>query len=169
METIFAPWRGEYINGIGNHAKNPDNPQECVFCSAIKATDDFERYIIYRGINAFVILNLYPYNNGHMLIIPYNHVSDLSQLNTETHHEMMDLIVKAQKVLQDVYHPHGMNIGANIGTAAGAGIDQHLHFHILPRWTADVNFMTTIGQTRVIPEKLDETWKKIRTSWQKID
>jgi ATP adenylyltransferase len=104
-----------------------------------------------------------------MLIIPYNHVSDLSQLNTETHHEMMDLIVKAQKVLQDVYHPHGMNIGANIGTAAGAGIDQHLHFHILPRWTADVNFMTTIGQTRVIPEKLDETWKKIRASWQKID
>ncbi len=164
MDTLWAPWRSSYVNAIGKSEENPED-KECVFCSAPNAARDIDRYIIHRGKMAFVILNLYPYSNGHLLVIPYQHVSDLSQLDSETHHEIMDLLVKGQAVLQQVYNPQGINIGANLGAAAGAGIDQHLHFHILPRWIADVNFMTAIGKTRVIPESLEESWEKIRAAW----
>ena len=165
MKPLWAPWRSDYVNKFGKTDKESPDEKECVFCSAIKTKEDHERFIIHRGENAFVILNLYPYSNGHLLVIPYLHVCDLNALDNKTHHEIMDLIVKGQDVLKQVYHPQGINIGANIGAAAGAGIDQHLHFHILPRWLADVNFMTAVGNTRVIPESLEETWEKIRSAW----
>ena len=163
METMWAPWRSEYINSI-NDSEKPKK-DICVFCDALTTTDDHERHIIYRGKTAFVILNKFPYNNGHMLVMPNRHISRPDMMTDEERIEIMNLIVKAQSVLYDVYHPHGVNIGANIGEAAGAGIAQHMHFHVLPRWNADANFMTTVANTRVIPESLDETWEKIRKAW----
>lgn len=162
METMWAPWRSEYIN----KNNDPDKPKNiCVFCDALTTTDDRERHIIYRGEYAFVILNKFPYNNGHMLVMPKRHISRPDMMTDAERYEMMNLIVKAQTVLSQVYNPHGVNIGANIGEAAGAGIAQHMHFHVLPRWNADANFMTTVANTRVIPESLDETWEKIRHAW----
>ena len=163
METMWAPWRSEYIN----QTADPDKPKtnSCVFCDALKTTDDHERYIIYRGEVSFVILNKFPYNNGHMLVMPNRHISRPDMMTEKERFEIMNLIVKAQTVLYTVYNPHGVNIGANIGAAAGAGIAQHMHFHVLPRWNADVNFMTAVANTRVIPESLEETWTKIREAW----
>ena len=161
METMWAPWRSEYISGTTEKPKN----EGCVFCEALLTTDDHERHIIYRGNAAFVILNKYPYNNGHMLVLPKRHISRPDMMTAEERGEIMDLIVKAQTVLYQVYNPGGVNIGANIGAAAGAGIAAHMHFHVLPRWNADVNFMTAVANTRVIPESLDETWEKIRKAW----
>ncbi|MBQ6342192.1 MAG: HIT domain-containing protein [Anaerolineaceae bacterium] len=163
METMWAPWRSEYINS-NNDADKPKK-DICVFCDALTTTDDHERHIIYRGKGAFVILNKFPYNNGHMLVMPNRHISRPDMMTDEERYEIMNLIVKAQTVLCEVYHPQGVNIGANIGEAAGAGIAQHMHFHVLPRWNADANFMTTVANTRVIPESLDETWEKIRKAW----
>ena len=163
METMWAPWRSEYINK--NNDTDAPKKDICVFCDALTTEDDRERYIIYRGKTAFVILNKFPYNNGHLLVMPIRHISRPDMLTEEERIEIMNLIVKAQAVLYEVYHPHGVNIGANIGEAAGAGIAQHMHFHILPRWNADANFMTTVANTRVIPESLDETWEKIRKAW----
>ena len=163
METMWAPWRSEYITGNANTEKPKD--EVCVFCDALKTTDDHERYIIYRGEYSFVILNRFPYNNGHMLVMPNRHISRPDMMTENERIEIMNLIVKAQTVLYMVYNPHGVNIGANIGAAAGAGIAQHMHFHVLPRWNADVNFMTAVANTRVIPESLEDTWTKIRNAW----
>lgn len=167
METMWAPWRSAYVSDPKSEEKKPTG-SGCVFCDALASDDDHENYMIHRGKNVFVILNLYPYNNGHMLILPNRHVSTLEALDQETRYEMMDLITKAQKVLESVYNPHGINIGNNTGEAAGAGIAAHLHFHVLPRWTADVNFMTAIANTRVIPESLDLSWEKIRSAWKAL-
>lgn len=167
METLWAPWRSSYLSeATAREEKKLE--VACVFCEAVANSDDAARFVIHRGKTAFVILNLYPYNNGHMLIIPYQHVSKLDLLPMETRVEMMELINKAQLVLQSVYKPHGINIGNNTGQAAGAGIAEHLHFHVLPRWTADANFMTTVANSRVIPESLEESWKKIREAWEKL-
>ena len=166
MDTMWAPWRSRYVTHVACKDEGNDDC-ECVFCSALKAENDLERFIIHRGESAFVILNLYPYNNGHMLVIPNQHISTLDELDKTTQHELMDLVVKAQHVLFKAYNPQGINVGLNMGSAAGAGIDQHLHFHVLPRWSADSNFMTTVGRTRVIPEALEESWQKIRDQWNK--
>lgn len=164
METMWAPWRGEYINKAVD-SQMPRTDDRCVFCEALQTDEDQPHHIIYRGEKVFVILNKYPYNNGHMLIIPNRHISIPDMLTIEEREEMMNLIIKSQSVLYSVYHPHGVNIGANIGAAAGAGIAQHMHFHVLPRWNADVNFMTAIADTRVIPESLEVTWQRIREAW----
>lgn len=163
METMWAPWRGEYISGT----VDPEKPKNegCVFCAALASTDDDGNYMIYRGTNAFVILNRYPYNNGHMLVLPNRHISRPDMMNEEERHEIMDLVIRAQETLYKVYNPHGVNIGANIGAAAGAGIAAHMHFHVLPRWNADVNFMTAIANTRVIPEAPEVTRDRIRAAW----
>lgn len=167
MEMMWAPWRGDYISGSAD--QNKLKTEGCVFCEALKTKNDEDRYIIYRGKNAFVILNLYPYNNGHMMIIPNQHISKAEMMDFDTRYEVMDLIIKAEIVLYQVYKPHGINIGANIGAAAGAGIAQHMHFHILPRWNADVNFMTTVANTRVVPESLEISWQKIRKAWDEMN
>ncbi len=163
MEIMWAPWRGDYIAGTADQPQQ--EPGGCVFCEALTAESDLDRYIIHRGKHVFVIMNLFPYNNGHLLVIPNKHISKVSLMDPETRYEMMDFLVKAEQVLGRVYHPHGVNIGANIGAAAGAGIAQHVHFHVLPRWNADSNFMTTVANTRVIPEALEVTWEKIRKAW----
>jgi ATP adenylyltransferase len=138
----------------------------CVFCQALEQTTDGEdNLIVARGEHGFVILNRFPYTSGHLMILPYLHVPRLEDLDPETRAEMMELLTKGTQVLQQVYTPQGFNIGINIGEAAGAGIEEHIHLHIVPRWSGDTNFMSAVGETRVVPEPLDETYRRVKAAW----
>lgn len=139
----------------------------CIFCNKIKAEDDAAEHILVRGQRAFVILNRYPYNNGHLMIVPYAHVPSLEDLDGATRLEMMDLVVQSLSALRAAYKPNGFNLGANIGQAAGAGVADHIHIHVVPRWGGDTNYMPIIGNTRVIPELLDETYRRLKEAWVK--
>ncbi len=158
MKNLWSPWRMSYI-------KSPKNKDICVFCEAISNDEDGNNYIVHRAENSFVILNRYPYSNGHLMVIPYEHVSDLNQLEKQTRAEMMELLNKSTEILKQLFQPEGFNLGANIGEAAGAGIGDHVHLHIVPRWHGDTNFMTSVGSTRVIPESLEETYRQIMEKW----
>jgi ATP adenylyltransferase len=137
--------------------------QRCIFCQAAMSTaDDDVNLVAYRGTLVFIILNRYPYTSGHLMIAPYEHVSRLSGTDDSTTEEMMRLARRAEQVLETVYHPDGLNLGMNLGEAAGAGIEQHIHLHVLPRWKGDANFMSTVGNTRIIPETLEDTYTKLK-------
>lgn len=138
---------------------------DCVFCEALEMQDSAENLIVFRGEHSFVILNRFPYTSGHLMVLPYEHVDSLDALNAETRFEMIELVNKASTVLGDLYTPEGFNLGANLGSAAGAGIEQHVHLHVVPRWIGDTNFMSTVGETRVLPEALEESWRAIRKEW----
>ncbi len=133
----------------------------CVFCAKVGAPDESE-HVLFRGQFAFITLNRYPYNNGHLMIIPYAHVASLENLDPPTLTELMLLTNRGLAVLRQIYHPDGFNIGVNLGQAAGAGIADHVHIHVVPRWSADTNFMPIVGETRVIPETLDRTFSRLR-------
>jgi ATP adenylyltransferase len=136
---------------------------ECVFCRIAATPDQDEaNFVVHRGENSFVVLNLYPYITGHLMIVPYLHASELDVVAKEITDEMMDLTKRSQTALREVYSPSGFNLGMNLGSAAGAGIADHLHIHLLPRWTGDTNFMTTVGETRVLPEALELTYSKLK-------
>jgi ATP adenylyltransferase len=150
------------------YIQNNTNGDGCIFCLALEANDDAQSLIFYRGQNVFMILNRYPYTSGHIMCVPYDHKSRLDELTRETRNEMMDLINKSVQVLQTIYHPEGFNVGWNLGGCAGAGVAFHLHAHIVPRWSGDTSFMTTIGQTRVLPESLDETFNRVKEAWEKF-
>jgi len=137
----------------------------CIFCDKPTQDRDAENLIIHRGEQAFVILNLYPYNNGHLMIVPYAHASSLEQLDSPTLTEIMLLTNQGLAALRTVYNPQAFNLGMNIGAAAGAGIAEHIHMHIVPRWAGDSNYMSTIAGTRVIPEDLQETYRRVRQAW----
>jgi len=156
MDYLWSPWRYQYISQVGK-------VDGCPFCSmmALDASHDREQLIVYRGEFNFVALNLYPYTPGHLLVTPYDHVADLSQLRPGTLAEMMDLTQRLQVVLQTCYNPEGYNLGMNLGKCAGAGVADHLHLHFLPRWCADANFMTVVGETRVLPEDLLTTYDRL--------
>ena len=159
MEVLWSPWRHEYINAIGS--ENPAT--SCIFCAAEQHPADDERnFVIHRGENNFVILNRYPYISGHLMVAPYQHVARLSAAAKQTTDEMMDLLKRCEQALREVYKPEGFNVGMNIGRVAGAGVADHIHMHILPRWGADTNFMSTVGDTRVLPEDLQMTYQKLR-------
>ncbi len=158
MDRLWSPWRSQYIQSIGNDGGSP----ECVFCAAIASADDDARYLLRRHERCATLLNLYPYNSGHLLIVPYTHAGDLLALDEETYVEMTGLIREWMATLGDVMRPQGFNIGSNIGRVAGAGIDQHVHIHIVPRWSGDINFMPVIGDTKVISESMTETMHKLR-------
>lgn len=158
MEHLWSPWRMQYITEHKSY-------ETCVFCVAKAMEDCFDNLIVYRGKYAFVILNRYPYNNGHMMVVPYEHVSSPSDLPPEALSEIMQLATQGVSVLRGLYHPEGFNIGINVGSAAGAGIAEHLHMHIVPRWTGDNNFISVIGKTRVLPEELSETYLRIYEAW----
>ena len=140
-----------------------DNSGGCVFCDILNnPASDEEKFILKRAGFNFVILNVYPYVSGHLMIVPYEHIADLDKASKDTSDEMMDLTKQCQSALRDVYHPDGINLGMNMGKAAGAGVANHFHMHILPRWYGDANFLTTIGQTRTIPESLKDTFEKLK-------
>lgn len=137
----------------------------CVFCQAVLQEDNPQNLIVHRGKLAFVILNRFPYNNGHLMVVPYLHKPSIDLLDAETRTEIMELVNQTIVVLHKVYSPQGFNVGINMGSAAGAGIREHVHMHIVPRWTGDTNFMSTLGTTRVLPETLDETYWRICNDW----
>jgi ATP adenylyltransferase len=149
------------------YIKENSSQSECPFCKAISGKDDRENLVVFRGKNAFVMLNRYPYTTGHILVLPYIHQEKMSEFDPKTRSEMMELVNQAGQVLELVYKPQGMNVGLNLGTAAGAGIPKHLHWHIVPRWMGDTNYMTTVGSVRVLPESLEDTYQKIQSSWDK--
>lgn len=158
MERLWSPWRLEYITNTG-----PGQPQNaCIFCEAQKnPAHDAQSLIVHRGLHNFVILNKYPYSSGHLMIAPNSHLGHLSAAPKEVTDEMMDLLKRSQRALIDVYNPEGFNVGMNLGKVAGAGVADHLHMHILPRWGGDTNFMSTVGETRVLPEDLLVTYQKL--------
>ena len=137
-----------------------------MFCNALaKKEDNAKNLVIHRGKRAFVIVNLFPYTNGHLMVAPMDHQPSLELLDAETRAEMMELISQAVVILKKIYHPHAFNVGANIGKAAGAGVPDHVHMHIVPRWTGDSNFMSILGETRVLPETIEETYNRIKDGW----
>jgi ATP adenylyltransferase len=159
MDYLWTPWRYAYITGADQ--PNPPIAGECLFCARLKLTDDKQALIVGRGKHSFIILNAYPYTSGHVMIVPNAHVDELQRLSADAAAEMMHLSQRIERVLRDLYHPDGLNVGMNIGKAAGAGIAGHIHMHVLPRWVADANFMSVIGETRMLPETLDVTWERI--------
>jgi ATP adenylyltransferase len=161
MNYLWTPWRSTYMK------QNRDSGG-CIFCDAARGSDDQESLVVYRGQHCFVILNRYPYTSGHLMVAPYLHVSRLSQTDEAASGEMMHLTRFAEKALGLVYSPDGVNLGMNMGEAAGAGIEQHIHMHVLPRWKGDANFMTSVGQTRIIPEVLSETWGKLHGAFRDL-
>ena len=154
MKQIWAPWRMEYIR--------MEKPEGCILCDKPKESDDIANYILHRGDKNFVIMNTYPYNSGHLMIAPYRHVASLEKLTDEELGEHFQIVSRSVKVLKQVFKPDGFNIGINMGRVAGAGIDDHVHTHIVPRWLGDTNFMPVTGDTKVINEALSETYKKLR-------
>jgi ATP adenylyltransferase len=157
MDFLWTPWRYAYI-------VSSDKAAGCVFCEALKRTDDPNTGVVYRGRNCFVILNAFPYTSGHVMIVSNQHIDELRKLPADTAQEMMALAQRLEAVLHEVYHPDGVNLGMNIGKAAGAGVAGHIHMHVLPRWIADSNFMTVVGETRILPESLDTTYKRLKES-----
>lgn len=164
MERLWAPWRLTYIQST---VKQPAD-DVCVFCQMLSEQNDEKNLIIHRGSLAFVVMNLYPYNNGHLMVVPYRHSGEFESLSAAEHAELAILLSQTKRTLQDCYSPHGYNIGMNLGRAAGAGITDHLHYHILPRWNGDANFMSSIAETKVMSESLLEGWKRIKSSFDKL-
>lgn len=159
MNYIWSPWRMSYIQSHKNQAV-------CVFCSEAEKPDNPENLIVRRGQRAFVILNRYPYTSGHLLIVPYEHQPTLDLLDIETRSELMEMVNEGIQVLESVYKPQGYNVGINIGELAGAGITGHIHMHVVPRWGGDTNFMSSLGNTRVLPESLEDSYRRLAEAWK---
>jgi ATP adenylyltransferase len=158
MDYLWSPWRYPYLVG----QKKPDG---CIFCLMAAAHRDEENLIVFRGEHNFIVLNRFPYTSGHLMVVPYRHTADLSGITDETAEELMVLTRASERHIRWVYRPDGINLGMNIGESAGAGIAGHIHMHVLPRWTGDANFMTTVAQTRVLPEDLAVTWQRLKEAF----
>ncbi len=150
------------------YIENHDKEAGCVFCNAQAKADNAENLVAYRGKRAFAILNRYPYTSGHLMVIPFTHKANLEELDSATRAEMMELTSHCTTILKTIYHPQGFNVGVNIGEAAGAGIKEHVHIHIVPRWKGDTNFMSTVGETRVLPEELESTYNRVQNEFTKL-
>lgn len=161
MDRLWAPWRIEYI-------KAPEE-EGCIFCDKPKWEDDREALILLRGEHSYVLMNLYPYNNGHLMFAPYAHESDSLAIPAEAKSEIMELADRSMEILKSVLSPEGFNFGANFGKAAGAGIEEHLHYHLVPRWSGDTNFMPVLGHTKTMVEGLKETYDSLKPEFDKID
>jgi len=159
MDTLWAPWRIKYIT-------SNEHPGKCVFCAAPEENNDQGNLILYRGKNTFIIMNRYPYTTGHLMIVPYVHTANMDSLASEIRAEMMEMVNDAINKLKIVYKPDGINVGINLGSAAGAGIAEHMHIHIVPRWNGDTNFMSTVGEARVLPESLESTYSRLVELWK---
>jgi ATP adenylyltransferase len=159
MERLFSPWRSKYIESF---SRSKEEEEKCILCTAHQSGNDDEHLIVTRGSLCYVIMNLYPYNSGHLMIVPFRHLSVLNDLTEDESAEMMRLVRRMTVALQSVAHPHGFNVGCNIGRSAGAGIDQHIHFHVVPRWNGDTNFMPVLSDTKLISEDMADTLQKLR-------
>lgn len=164
MNTLFSPWRSVYIKTFSDKKHS----RICLFCKILKEKDNPENLIIWRGKFCFVVMNRFPYNSGHLLIVPYHHISHFAKLSIEEHSEIMMVTAKCIKALENISKPQGFNFGANLGRTAGAGMDKHIHFHIVPRWNGDTNFMPTISETKVVSEETLKTWKKLKKEFKNI-
>ena len=160
MDHLWSAWRLPYVVGSATS-------EGCVFCDA-QAAADADSLIVFRGKTAFVILNLFPYNNGHLMVLPNRHIASLAAATHEELCEVIELTKRAEVALGEAYAPHGLNVGINLGKPAGAGILDHLHVHVVPRWNGDTNFMTIIGQTRVLPEELPQTAERLRPIFERL-
>ncbi|HEX6229928.1 MAG TPA: HIT domain-containing protein [Solirubrobacterales bacterium] len=154
---IWAPWRLAYVKDASK-----DIEEECIFCSKPGADDDAANLIVHRGERCFVILNLFPYTNGHLMVAPYEHLARIQDLDAPTVAEMMALAQRAMSRLEEVYEPHGYNVGFNQGRVAGAGVEHHIHLHVVPRWGGDTNFMPVIADTRVMPQTLEQSYEALK-------
>lgn len=158
MDYLWSPWRYRYVSSA-------TKPEGCIFCVIAADSHDQENLVIHRGIHNFVVLNRFPYTSGHVMVVPYMHASELSAISDDAATEMMALARLSERHLRDTYRPDGLNLGMNIGESAGAGIAGHIHLHVLPRWHADANFMTTVAETRVLPEDLNITWQRLNQAF----
>lgn len=163
LEQLWAGWRQPYLSE-GGAADRPD----CFFDEAPKHSDD-EALILERSATSYVMMNAYPYAPGHVLVAPYRHIAALEELTGEESAELWEAVRRSARAVQDAFHPDGLNIGANLGRAAGAGVPNHLHIHVLPRWVADTNFMTAVADTRVIPQTVQSSWEQLRSVWPQND
>ncbi len=161
MDYLWTPWRFAYVS-------TADAAPECVFCHLLAMNDDERALIVHRGVHNFVVLNAFPYTSGHCMVVPYQHLDRLSKLPAQSLAEMTQLTQQLEAILFEVYHPDGVNLGMNIGKAAGAGVAGHIHMHVLPRWVADANFMTVVGETRILPELLSETYTRLKQAFLKL-
>jgi ATP adenylyltransferase len=185
MDHLWTPWRYAYVTGTDNGRPKLGVPEalagwpgekHCVFCNMIAAVDyavaqgmpkdDAEAavYLLERGKSCFLVLNAFPYNSGHLMVVPYRHEQSLAGLPLEEADELLRMTRRAERVLQAVYQPHGQNLGLNLGKAAGAGVAEHLHLHAVPRWLGDNNYMSVLAETRILPEMLDESWRRLRAA-----
>lgn len=155
MDYLWTPWRYAYVTA-------GEKISGCIFCELPKLGDDGKARIVYRGKYCFIVLNTYPYTPGHVMVVPFEHLDELQKLPSEAAHEMIDLAQKMERVLRVLYAPDGINVGMNIGKAAGAGVAGHIHMHALPRWVADANFVSVVGETRILPESLEMTYDRIK-------
>ncbi len=168
MDRLWSPWRSKYIESFANKKNASKGAEQCLFCRILSSPEkDDENLVVYRGTSCFVVLNLFPYNSGHLMIVPHTHTGDFSELSETESGEMMRCTRRCEKALTEAFHPHGFNIGMNIGKVSGAGIDEHIHMHIVPRWNGDTNFMPVLADTRVISEALEDTFKKIKEALSK--
>jgi len=186
MDHLWSPWRYQYVTSADKTVR-PGVPKKldawpgdhgCVFCNLVASIDfaiangmsvdeaEAAGGLVIRGKHCFVCLNAYPYTSGHVMVMPFAHLDRLAKMSQESAHELIDLAQRAERALEAVYFPHGFNFGLNLGRAAGAGVAGHLHMHAMPRWTGDTNFMTTIAETRVLPEDLDVTWQRLRNAFK---
>jgi ATP adenylyltransferase len=156
-QRIWAPWRLKYVKDASK-----DSEQECIFCAKPAAGDDEENLIVHRGERCFVILNLFPYTNGHLMVAPYAHLASLPEVDAETIAEMMALAQRSMRALEGIYDPHGYNVGFNQGRVAGAGVEHHIHMHVVPRWGGDTNFMPVLADTRVMPQSLADSYAALK-------
>ena len=160
MEQIWAPWRMEYIT--------KDKSGECIFCSLPKSGDDKSNFILFKGKYCFIIMNIYPYNSGHLMVSPYRHFACITALDKDESMEIIDLTKKCVQILRNVTNPDGFNVGFNLGKSAGAGYDDHIHNHIVPRWTGDTNFMAVLAETKIHPEHLQHSYEKLVPHFKKL-
>ncbi len=161
MKTMWSPWRSKYIQGFANAQDD-----SCFLCTASSTTAQKEHLVVREFEHSFVILNRFPYNSGHTMVVPKRHVPDLTELDTSELHELFEVVQSTQSVLQNVYSPHGCNIGINSGRAAGAGVPGHLHVHIVPRWDGDTNFMSTLADITIASEAIEETYQKVSDGFE---
>jgi len=161
MDRLWTPWRFDYIRSV-------DKETTCVFCRIATESRDEENLVLFRGSHSFIVMNLYPYTSGHLLIVTHRHISFLNDAKPEELSEIIHLGQHCEAALRKEFHPHGYNMGFNLGRSAGAGVEHHLHMHVLPRWTGDSNFVSVVGETRVLPEELPNTYRRLLPHFRKL-